>query len=635
MVDRRCGSKEGGGKVMCGICGFYGFEDREMLKRMVKILVHRGPDDSGLYTDENVSLGHARLNIIDLSERGRQPMSNEDGTIWITYNGETYNFMDLRKELEGNHDFYSNTDTEVLIHAYEEYGLDFIKKLRGMFAFALYDSGNKKIILARDPIGKKPLYYYWHSNVFIFASEIKAILETGIKREIDMDGLCAYLAHQYTIGRNTMFKGIKKVLGGEILIFDINGGKLNIERYWDIRENIINASEEYFIKKLRTLLEESAKLRTVADVPIGAFLSGGIDSTSVVALTKPHIDYDFHTFSMGFGELFSELEYAKLAAEHLDTVHHEIVLEPNEVIKELEKVAWHYGEPLGDAAIIANYFLAKEAKKYVKVVVAGEAGDELFGGYDRYKIGLKTYHYFMLPKIVRKSIKSIISLSQPKEDLFKTRWQYYSNYFAQRNCDIASLYLIRSAMTDEELKWFTSDNLIFNEDSIIYSSNIIKNPLNKMLVLDCKNLLPEKFLMKADKAIMANSVEERLPIMDRNIVEFAFEIPPKFKIKNGNEKWILKMAVKDLAPDEILKRKKGAFGVPYKHWIKNEMEELVKQKLSEGKMIKRLFEREKIEKLMYNCQNAKWGHFGTLVWNLFVLELWYEQFFEEDKRLVL
>jgi asparagine synthase (glutamine-hydrolysing) len=618
------------GGNMCGICGFCGFEDKNVLKRMVKILLHRGPDDSGFYTDENVSLGHTRLSIIDLSQKGRQPMRNEDGTVWITYNGETYNFKDLRGDLEGKHDFYSNTDTEALIHAYEEYGLDFIKKLRGMFAFALYDSEKEKLVLARDPIGKKPLYYYWDGEKFIFASEIKAILEAGIKREIDTEGLCAYLTHQYTIGRNTMFKGIKKVLGGEILIFDINGGKLNIERYWDMKEEIIKGSEEYFIKKLRTLLEESAKLRTIADVPIGAFLSGGIDSTSVVALTKPNVDYDFHTFSMGFGELFSELEYARLAAEHLDTIHHEIVLEPNEIIKELEKIAWHYDEPLGDAAIIANYFLAKEARKYVKVVVAGEAGDELFGGYNHYKIGLKTYPYFMLPKIIRNLVKHISSLSLPKEGLFERRWQYYLNYFTQNNFDIASLYLQKGAMTDEELKWFTADNLIFNEKSVVYLNSGIKRPLNKMLALDCKNLLPEKYLMKADKAIMANSVEERLPIMDKNIVEFAFRIPPKFKIKKGIEKYIFKMSVKDLVPEEIIKRKKGAFGVPYKHWIKNEMEELVEQKLSEGELIKRVFEKEKLEQLIYNYKNSKWDRFAILIWNLFVLELWYEQFFEED-----
>lgn len=616
---------------MCGICGFCGFEDINMLKRMVKILAHRGPDDSGFYTDENVSLGHTRLSIIDLSEKGRQPMSNEDGSIWIVYNGETYNFMDLRKELESNHSFYSSTDTEVLIHAYEEYGIDFIKKLRGMFAFALYDSEKKELVLARDPIGKKPLYYYWEGERFIFASEIKAILEAGIKREIDMKGLSACLTHQYTVGRNTMFKGVKKVLGGELLVFYIKKKNIEIKRYWDIKEDIINASEGYFIEKLRNLLEESAKLRTIADVPVGAFLSGGIDSTSVVALTKPNVDYDLHTFSMGFGELFSELYYAKIAAEHLGTIHHEIVLEPNEVIKEIEKIAWHYDEPLSDAAVIANYFLAKEAKKYVKVVVAGEAGDELFGGYGHYKIGLKAYPYFMLPRIIRNVAKRIISLSLPKEGLFERRWQYYLNYFTQRNFELASLYLIRSAMTDEELKWFTSDNLIFSEDSVIYSNNGIKHPLNKMLALDCKNLLPEKYLMKADKAIMANSVEERLSIMDKNIVEFAFRIPPKLKIKNGNEKYILKMAVKDLVPEEIIKRKKGAFGVPYRDWIKNEMEEMAEQKLSEGELIKKIFEKEKIGKLMYNYKNSKWDHSTTLVWNLFVLELWYEQFFEEDE----
>ena len=614
---------------MCGICGFCGFEDQKMLKGMIKVLSHRGPDDNGLYTDENVSLGHTRLSIIDLSEKGRQPMSNEDGTIWIVYNGETYNFKDLRKILEKNHDFHSNSDTEVLIHAYEEYGIDFIKKLRGMLAFALYDSEKKKLILARDPIGKKPLYFYWDGKKFIFASEIKAILEAKIKREIDMDGLCAYLAHQYTIGQKTMFKGIKKLLGGESLIFDIKKKEIEIKRYWDIREDIINASEEYFIRKLRNLLEESAKLRTIADVPVGAFLSGGIDSSSVVALTKPNVDYDFHTFSMGFGELYSELNYAKIVAERIDTVHHEIVIEPEEVIKELGNMAWHYDEPLGDPAIIGNYFLAKEAKKYVKVVVAGEAGDELFGGYGHYKIGLKFYYYFKFPNVIRRSIKSILSLSLPKEGLFNSKWQYYLNYFAQKNFELASLYLTKSAsaMTDEELKWLSFDNLIFNESLIIYPNDTIKFPLNKMLALDCKNLLPEKFLMKADKAIMANSVEERLPIMDKNIVEFAFRIPPKFKIRNGDEKYILKKAVKDLVPREIIKRRKMGFDVPYEHWVRCEMKELVEQKLSEGELIKRLFEKGKIKKLMSDPQKNKWNHNTMIVWNLFMLELWYEQFF--------
>lgn len=614
---------------MCGICGFYGFEDENVIKRMVKSLSHRGPDASGFYTDGNISFGHTRLSIIDTSDKGKQPMGNENGTVRITYNGETYNFMDMKKNLKGRHDFYSNTDTEVLIHAYEDFGVDFVKKLRGMFAFAIYDSVKKKLILARDPIGKKPLYYYWDGNRFIFASEIKAILEAGINREIDMQGLCAYLTHQYTIGRNTMFLGIRKVLGGEILTFDISSRTVTIDKYFDIKEDIVNAPEEFFVRKLRALLEESAQLRTIADTPVGAFLSGGIDSTSVVALTKPKIDYDLHTFSMGFEGYFSELEYAKMASEHIGTVHHEVEIDAGKVIKELEKIAWHYDEPIGEAAIIANYFLAKEARKYVKVVVAGEAGDELFGGYDNYRIGLRDYRWFSLPRIFRSPLKNIVSFHLKNEYFFKNMFPYYVlNYLSQKDLYHASLDLTKAAMADEELERFTSGRMSFDESLIVFPANM-EHPLNKMLALDCKNMLPEKYLMKADKATMANAVEERLPLMDKDMVEFSFRIPPKFKIKNGDGKHILKMAVKDLVPEEIIKRKKTGFSVPYIHWVKNEMRELVEQKIDEGELIKRLFEKEKIRMLIENSRKNKWYRNTAIVWNLFALELWYEQFFHD------
>ncbi len=612
---------------MCGICGFYGFEDENVIKRMVKSLSHRGPDASGFYTNDNISFGHTRLSIIDTSDKGKQPMSNENRTVWITYNGETYNFMDLKKNLKGRHDFYSNTDTEVLIHAYEDFGIDFVKKLRGMFAFAMYDSEKKKLILARDPIGKKPLYYYWDGNRFIFASEIKAILEAGIKREIDVQGLCAYLTHQYTIGRNTMFLGISKVLGGEVLTLDINSKKVTIDKYFDIKEDIVNAPEDFFIRKLRALLEESAQLRTIADTPVGAFLSGGIDSTSVVALTKPKIDYDMHTFSMGFEGYFSELEYAKMAAGHIGTVHHEVEIGAGDVIKELEKIAWHYDEPIGEAAIIANYFLAKEARKFVKVVVAGEAGDELFGGYDNYRIGLRDYRWFSLPRIFRDPLKNIVSFHLKNKYFFKNMFPYYVlNYLSQKDLYHASLDLTKAAMADEELKQFTSGRMSFDGSLIVFPADM-KNPLNKMLALDCKNMLPEKYLMKADKATMANAVEERLPLMDKDIVEFSFRIPPEFKIKNGDGKHILKMAVKDLVPEEIIKRKKTGFSVPYIHWVKNEMKELVEQKIDEGKLINRLFEKEKIRMLIENSRKNEWYRNTAIVWNLFALELWYERFF--------
>ena len=622
---------------MCGICGFYGFEDTNVLKKMTKVLAHRGPDDNGFYVDENISLGHTRLSIIDLSEKGRQPMSNEDGTIWITYNGETYNFMDLKKELEANHCFYSDTDTEVLIHAYEEYGLDFIKKLRGMFAFALYDSLKKKLILARDPIGKKPIYYYWDGERFIFASEIKAILEAGIKREIDRKGLCAYLAFQYTIGRNTLFKGVKKLLGGEMMVFDLKTKKIVIQNYWDVKEDIENGTEDYFIKKLRTLLEESAKLRMIADVPIGAFLSGGIDSSTVVSLAKPYVDGDFHTFSLGFGDVFSELDYVKAVAENLDVVYHEIVVEPKEIIKEINRITWFYDEPIGDSAIIAIYFLAKEARKYVKVVLAGEAGDELFGGYPNYKVNLKAYGYYKLPGFFRSILKDVVSLSPKKGDIYSNKMEWYLNYAAQKDFDMAHLYTTRvSGMNEDELKYY--GNFRF-DDNLIVRNKGIKNKLNRLLMLDCKNTLPEKYLMKADKATMANAIEERLPLMDRDIAEFAFRIPPKLKIKNGIEKYILRMAVKDLIPKKVFERGKQTFGVPFNCWIRDDLREFAEQKLNDGGLIRQIFGESKTKKIMRGIDKLEGGHLkhgwrfhqASVVWNLFALEVWYDEYFNNRR----
>jgi len=611
---------------MCGICGFCGFEDSTVLRRMVEAIAHRGPDDDGTYIDENISLAHVRLSIIDLSKNGHQPMQNEGGTIWLTYNGEIYNFKELWGLLEGKHSFRSRTDTEVLIHAYEEYGLQFVQKLRGMFAFALYDAGKRKLILARDPMGKKPLYYYKDDNKFIFASEIKAILASGIDRQIDFCGLSSFLSYQYTVGRNTMFKRIKKVLPGELLVFDILKREISIERYWDLSENVTVASEKYFVTTLRKLLEESAKYRTIADVPVGAFLSGGLDSTAVVGLTKPNLDYDLHTFSMGFGDLFSELDFAKLASEHFDTIHHEVVISSEDVIKNIDKIAWHYDEPLGDSAIIGNYFLSREARKYVKLVVAGEGGDELFGGYPYYNVCSKARYYFGLPQKMRAVLNPFFSLLLPKQGLIERKWQYALNYFKQNDFDLASFYLTKNGMTDEELDWLSSGHLKFDSDQIVFPENLIQNPLNKALALDCKNLLPEKYLMKADKSTMANSLEERLPLLDISIVEFAFQIPANLKIKNGVNKYVLKMAVKDIVPHQIIEREKVGFSVPSRHWVRNEMDELVRQEIYEGKLSNMLFEKDKLDRIL-NSSNKGWNRPSGVIWNLFALELWYKNVF--------
>jgi len=609
---------------MCGICGIYGIEDKTLIQRMLSVLRHRGPDDKGVYSDSSISLGHARLSIIDLSEKGRQPMSNEDGDIWLIVNGEIYNFMELRPGLEKKgHRFYSNSDSEIIIHAYEEYGLDFLDKLRGMFALALYDKKKKRLVLARDPIGKKPLYYYFDGKVLVFASEIKAIFKAGIEKQIDDVSLYAYLSYQHSLGERTLFKGIKKVLAGNMLILEQN--KLSIQKYWDIVENITQASDDYFIKKLRMLLEESTRLRMIADVPVGAFLSGGIDSASIVALARPHAKDIFHTFSIGF-ETFSELEYAKIVSQHLRTTHHEITITPDMVRQDLPKIAWYYDEPLGDAAIINNYYLSREARKYVKVVLAGEGGDELFGGYQEYKYGLKYLNFFKMPHFARSAVKHIVDLIPGRGNIYSNgnRINRLAGLFCQPSFENAHLFT-RREMTDTEIQYLScldSGDI----DSLFIPTNKMTDPLNKMLALDCKNLLPEKFLMKADKGTMANSIEERLPLLDKEIIEFAFSVPSKLKIRNGQEKYILRKAVEDLLPPEIVNRKKQGFATPVDAWISS-MKDWVYQTIDQGELIKKYFKRDKVQTLLDNFDKRP-NYRARTIWTIFALELWYETYFK-------
>ncbi len=612
---------------MCGIAGF-NFDDKELIKEMIKTLQHRGPDDSGYYIDEYVSLGHARLSIIDLSKRAKQPMSNEDGSIWITYNGEIYNYIELREELR-NHEFRSNSDTEVIIHGYEEWGIDVLKKLRGMFAFALYDSNKNIIFLARDNVGKKPLYYYFDNEKFIFSSEIKAILKHDIPKRINRDALYSFLAFQYTIGNQTMFDGIKKLLGGHYLIFDLKNKILKIGKYWDIREDIIqNKDENYFINKLRELLEESARLRLRSDVPVGAFLSGGIDSSIAIAFARDKVDYDFHTFSMGF-EHFSELNYARKVAEHLDTIHHEIIITEKDVIREFDKIAWHFDEPVGDAAIIANYFLSKEANKYVKVVLAGEAGDELFAGYGNYKTNLKYFVNLKIPKIVRKIIGKSIELLplSLKGNPWINRNIRRLYYISHADLIKAHLYTTRG-MSDHEIMWLLGKKENFDVYKNAVIPNGIRDPLNLMLALDLKNLLAEKYLMKADKATMANSVEERLVLMDKKIVEFSYRIPPNLKIRNGRGKWILRKAGEIKLPKEILWRKKQGFGVPIEYWIKGELRDYILQHL-EGEFLRKNFNRKALKYVEEKIKRKEIEnyHHALIAWVLFALEVWHSIYF--------
>lgn len=607
---------------MCGICGLVGEEDKNLVKKMCNVIRHRGPDSHGIYTDENISLGHNRLSIIDL-EGGDQPIHNEDGDIWVVFNGEIYNYKELRNELK-NHDFYTETDTEVLVHLYEEYGEKFVKKLRGMFAFAIWDNRKKKLILARDPIGKKPLYYYLDQDKIIFASEIKSILESGIKKGINNRSICSYLAFLYVFGEDTLFRGIKKIMAGHMAIYE--NKELVIKKYWDISENINSYSESDNIKKLRTILEKSVEYRMISDVPVGAFLSGGIDSSSVVYLAKQHVDYDFHTFSLGF-ETFSELEYAKETSEYLETEHHEIVLTPKQFNSRLNEITWHHDEPLGDAAIVNFFYLSNLAKKYVKVVVAGEGGDELFGGYPNYQNNLRIINLLNM-SVIGNLTKKIINSYPQKGNIYQNRLKWIlSNYLPPytKNFELGHLNSTRS-IRENEMKWLNDLNCLNLEDKVI-ETNQIKNNLNKMLYLDCKYLLPERYLMKSDKSTMANSVEERLPLVDKNLIEFAFTIPPSLKIKNGVEKYMLKMAVKDILPKEIIKRPKKGFGTPVDHWIMDdELKGMIISKLDECSIITQNFKKDKLEKIVKELNKGN-NNRSYVIWTIFALGVWYDTYF--------
>ncbi len=365
---------------MCGICGFIGLEDRALLRNMNDALQHRGPDDSGYFVDKAVGLGHRRLSIIDLNT-GHQPLSNEDGTIWVVFNGEIYNYKELRAELSARHRFATSSDTEVIVHLYEDDPDGFVERLDGMFALAIYDLERGRLTLARDPFGKKPLYYCQEQRGFFFASEIKALLAAGIVKEVDLDMVACFLGYQYTRGTSTMFRSVRKLPPSHMMV--VEGGKVELRKYWDVHGGTVAITEVKATEQVLSHLQASVRKRMIADVPIGAYLSGGIDSSAVVALSRPLADYTFHTFALGFPTV-SELPFARMVAEHTGTEHHEIMVDEGMVLSAIEKVSYHHDEPVGDAAILNNYFLSREACKWVKVVLAGEGGDELFAGYDNY-----------------------------------------------------------------------------------------------------------------------------------------------------------------------------------------------------------------------------------------------------------
>ncbi len=652
---------------MCGICGSIDFNNKsirpEPIKRMCDILAHRGPDDEGMvYIRGNqcfekgdffelppsqngfeVAFGHRRLSIIDLSKAAHQPMCNEDGSVWIVFNGEIYNFQDLRRGLEkSGHRFKSHSDTEVIIHAYEEWDVDCLSRFRGMFAFAIWDSNMKRLFLARDRLGKKPLVYFFQNGHFAFASEIKALLQVpGVDRKVNGYAIHHYLTYQYVPSPETIFEGIKKLPPAHYLLYDYNGN-IRIEHYWKLKFNSSHQTHtdlQELEDRIRTELEESVKLRLISDVPLGAFLSGGIDSSLVVGIMAKLSGKPVKTFSIGFEEKeFDELPYARIVSDHFATEHHEFIVKPD-AIEILPKLVWHYNEPFADSSAIPTYYVANLTKDFVKVVLTGDAGDENFGGYPRYLRSQWVARFTKIPEKFRKDLLPnflrMLSGFHWREKTLNRLADFIESLSADQARNYAEQIKIFNAKEKEDI--YTEDfrkkvEKINPLDFVLkkFEESGTENLLEQLLYVDINSYLPEDLLVKMDIATMANSLEARVPFLDHKFMELVAGIPPHLKLKGTKAKFILKTAFKDLLPDPIFKRKKMGFGVPVSRWFKKELKEYVYEILMDSRTLNRgYFRREGIERLLDEHIASRYDH-SAKIWALLILEIWFRVYIDRE-----
>jgi len=650
---------------MCGICGVIDLHAQKVrvdtLSQMCKLMAHRGPDDQGMVfikgnqyleakdssefiPDTNpfeVGLGHRRLSIIDLSIDAHQPMCNEDGKIWIVFNGEIYNFQELRERLEKEgHWFKSKSDTETILHAYEEWGVECLSRFRGMFAFAIWDSNLQRLFMARDRLGKKPLVYSNRNGRFAFASEIKALLQIpGVERRVNNDALHDYLTYQYVPSPETIFEGIKKLPPAHYLLYD-RSGDIKIKRYWKLdfasKEPQRDLSE--WCHLIRSKLEESVKLRLISDVPLGAFLSGGVDSSLIVGIMAKLSGEPVKTFSIGYEEKeFDELSYAKLVANHFGTEHHEFVVKPN-AVDILPKLVWHYDEPFADSSAIPTYYVAKVTKDFVKVVLTGDAGDENFAGYPRYLRSKWVALFTKCPERVRKDfipdfLRRCSSLHWREKKLNRL-----ADFIQKLSSNQARNY-------SEQIKYFNAKEKedIYSEqfsktlnhaDSVDYliakfEESESDDLIDQLLYVDINSYLPEDLLVKVDIATMANSLEARVPFLDHEFMELVAEIPSQLKLKGTESKFILKRTFKDLLPDAIFNRRKMGFGIPLSRWFRRELKGYIYEVLLDHKTLNRgYFRREGIERLLNDHITSKYDHAGK-IWVLLFLEIWFRTFIDK------
>ena len=618
---------------MCGITGIFGEDNKDLIKIMTKSLDHRGPDQEGFYIDENISLGYKRLAIIDLSEKGSQPMFNETKDLVLIFNGEIYNYKEIKKNLK-NHIFQSETDSEVIIHGYEEYKEKILKYLDGMFAFCLYNKKTKEIFLARDRLGKKPLYYTIINQKLYFSSELKTLLLIPeIIKEINYIAIDEFLTLRHINGPKTIIKNIFKLQPGHYLTYP----NLNIQKYWSINLNInYNLSKEFYQTKIYNLLKNAVEKRLISDVPLGIFLSGGLDSSIITALTQKK---DIKTYSVHFSHYNNqETKNAKLISELFNTTHKEIAVYPED-IKLLPKIIYHMDEPIADPACIPTYILAKEAKKEITVSLLGEGADEIFGGYEQYKIlMLKNKLNFIpfkgiLPKIAKKTPKKILNkIFKYSEGLGEKGIKRFENLLEEKEITKNYLTLI-SFFDDDEKKSLYSQKLTENNQLFtqIQKELTKKEQLNKLMIFETE--MVDCLLMRVDKMTMAHSLEARAPFLDYKLVELAFSIPEKYKIKNLTSKYILKESVKKILPKQIINTKKQRFFVPIDYWFENELKEIKNNFLKESELSKlKIINQKYLDHINKNFSNSKL-YYSRQLWNLINLEFWFKIFYLNEKNI--
>ena len=606
---------------MCGIVGFVNNDKKtnkdKIIKKMADKIIHRGPDSEGYYTDDYIALGHRRLSIIDLSN-GTQPMFNEDENLVVIFNGEIYNFKELKKDLKG-HTFKTNCDTEVLLHGYEEYGEELPKKLRGMFAFVIWDKKKKKLFGARDHFGIKPFYYAKFNDTFMFASEIKALMEhPDFQKELNKDILGPYLSFSFVPTDETFFKGVNRLSAGEYFTYENN--KLSIKKYFDVTFDATNEPYDTYVKRISDIMKDSVAHHMISDVEVGSFLSSGIDSSFIVSLAKPD-----KTYTVGYeNKKYDEISYAKDLTNRLGITNHSKIISKDEFVNIVPKIMYHMDEPVSDPAAIALYFVAKEASKDVKVVLSGEGADEFFGGYNMYRQIVDASFYNKIPFFIRHAISNICKLLPEVKGV---------NFLIRRGERLEDSYVgMNRIYSDKQVKQILKTRPIMaNRDVMkdVYELHKNDSDLDKMQAVDINYWLMKDILGKADRMTMANSIEGRVPFTDIEVFNVARTLPFSAKVTKENTKVALRDAAKEVIPNESYKKKKLGFPVPIREWMKeDDLYNKVMDAL-DTPIAHELFNTKELKKMMSDHKNGKKDNYRK-VWTIYAFIVWYQVFFLEQ-----